>query len=89
MKKVDMIVKAPFFYTMQGEGVGFQSGVAMVVDGSKIMDFVPLDRVDKEYEAEEVLDMSHHAIFPGFIDAHMHTPDNIFRGLAQLSLIHI
>ena len=47
------------------------------------MDFVPLDRVDKEYEAEEVLDMSHHAIFPGFIDAHMHTPDNIFRGLAQ------
>ena len=55
----------------------------MVVDGSKIMDFVPLDRVDKEYEAEEVLDMSHHAIFPGFIDAHMHTPDNIFRGLAQ------
>lgn len=83
MKKVDMIVKAPFFYTMQGEGVGFQSGVAMIVDGSKIMDFVPLDRVDKEYEAEEVLDMSHHAIFPGFIDAHMHTPDNIFRGLAQ------
>ena len=78
-----MIVKAPFFYTMQGEGVGFKSGVAMVVDGSKIMDFVPLDRVDKEYEAEEVLDMSHHAIFPGFIDAHMHTPDNIFRGLAQ------
>lgn len=78
-----MIVKAPFFYTMQGEGVGFQSGVAMVVDGSKIMDFVPLDKVDQEYEAEEVLDMSHHAIFPGFIDAHMHTPDNIFRGLAQ------
>ena len=65
MKKVDMIVKAPFFYTMQGEGVGFQSGVAMVVDGSKIMDFVPLDKVDQEYEAEEVLDMSHHAIFSG------------------------
>ena len=78
-----MIVKAPFFYTMQGEGVGFQSGVAMIVDGSKIMDFVPLDKVDQAYEAEEVLNMDHHAIFPGFIDAHMHTSDNIFRGLAQ------
>ena len=33
MKKVDMIVKAPFFYTMQGEGVGFQSGVAMEWQG--------------------------------------------------------
>ena len=83
MKKVDMIVKAPFFYTMQGEGVGFQSGVAMIVDGSKIMDFVPMDKVDQAYEAEEVLNMDHHAIFPGFIDAHMHTSDNIFRGLAQ------
>ena len=27
--------------------------------------------------------MDHHAVFPGFIDAHMHTQDNIFRGLAQ------
>ena len=68
MKKVDMIVKAPFFYTMEGEGVGFKSDVAMVVDGSKIIDFVPLKDVDEMYQAEEVLNMDHHAVFPGFID---------------------
>ena len=83
MKKVDMIVKAPFFYTMEGEGVGFKSDVAMVVDGSKIIDFVPLKDVDEMYQAEEVLNMDHHAVFPGFIDGHMHTSDNLFRGLAQ------
>ena len=65
MKKVDMIVKAPFFYTMEGEGVGFKSDVAMVVDGSKIIDFVPLKDVDEMYQAEEVLNMDHHAVFPG------------------------
>ena len=82
MKHVDMIVKAPHFYTMQGEGVGYKDGVAMIVNGGKIEEFVPLDQIG-DYTADEVLDMDHHAIFPGFIDAHMHTSDNIFRGLAQ------
>ncbi len=83
MKHVDMIVKAPHFYTMEGEGVGYRSGVAMLVDGGKILDFVAADKVDGEYTADEVLQLTHHAVFPGFIDAHMHTTDNIFRGLAQ------
>lgn len=78
-----MIVKAPFFYTMEGEGVGYKEKVAMVVDGGKIVDFVPADRVDEAYSAEEVLDMNHHAIFPGFVDGHMHSLCNILRGLAQ------
>ena len=82
MKHVDMIVKAPHFYTMQGDGVGYKDGVAMIVNGGKIEEFVPLDQIG-DYKADEVLDMDHHAIFPGFIDAHMHTSDNIFRGLAQ------
>ena len=71
MKHVDMIVKAPHFYTMQGEGVGYKDGVAMIVNGGKIEDFVPLDQIG-DYQADEVLDMDHHAIFPGFIDAHAH-----------------
>ena len=83
MKRVDMIVKAPFFYTMEGEGVGCKEGVAMLVDGGKILGFADADKVDAEYKADEVLEMDHHAIFPGFIDAHMHTKINIFRGLAQ------
>lgn len=83
MKKVDMIVKCPFFYTMEGDGVGFKADVAMIVDGGKIIEFVNSDVVDKIYKAEEVLNMDNHAIFPGFIDAHMHTFDDILRGLAQ------
>ena len=39
MKKVDMIVKAPHFYTMEGDGVGYRTGVVMLVNGSKIEGF--------------------------------------------------
>lgn len=83
MKRVDMIVKAPFFYTMEGDGLGFKDNVAMVVDGSKILEFVSLSEVDNIYKAEEVIELEHHAVMPGFIDGHMHTSDNLFRGLAQ------
>ena len=82
MKRVDMIVKAPHFYTMQGEGVGYKSGVAMIVNGGKIEEFVPLEQIG-DYKADEILDMDHHVILPGLIDGHMHSCYNIFRGLAQ------
>lgn len=83
MKKVDMIVKSPHFYTMEGGGVGYKTGIAMVVDAGKIIDMANAETVDKEYAAEQILDMNHHAILPGFIDAHMHTGCCIMRGLAQ------
>ena len=82
MKKVDMIVKAPHFFTMKGEGVGYMTGAAMVVNGGKILGFVGPEE-EREYEADQVIELSHHAILPGFIDGHMHTGDAILRGLAQ------
>lgn len=83
MKKTDMIVKAPHFYTMEGEGVGYRSGVVMLVDGGKIAGFADAKQYESEYLAEEVLDLSHHAVLPGLIDGHMHTACNVMRGLAQ------
>ncbi len=83
MRKVDMIVKAPHFYTMEGEGVGYKSNVSMVIDGGKIIDFIDSSAKEMEYFAEETLNMTDHVILPGFIDGHMHTACNVLRGLAQ------
>lgn len=83
MKKIDMIVKAPHFYTMEGEGVGYKTGVALAIDSGKIVAIEAQDIIMQEYNAEKILDLDHHAILPGFIDAHMHTSCAIMRGLAQ------
>lgn len=83
MKKVDMIVKAPHFYTMSGDGVGYAEGVAMAVDSGKIIAIEKEEEILAQFSAEETIVMDHHAIFPGFIDAHMHTGHAIMRGLAQ------
>ena len=83
MKKIDMIVRAPHFYTMEGDGTGYLSGKAMLVNEGKIIGFI--DEADSyhEYKADEELNLDHHVILPGFIDGHMHTPCNVMRGLAQ------
>ena len=71
MKKVDMLVRAPHFYTMQGAGVGYINDMVMLVDGGKITDFVPKSQAG-DYKAEEEIELPHHAVFPGFIDGHIH-----------------
>jgi len=83
MKRVDMIVNANHFFTMMGEGVGYRSGVAMVVDAGKIIAVQDSATVTREYSAEETLNLPQHAVFPGFVDGHMHTSLAILRGLAQ------
>ena len=83
MKKVDMLVKTNHLYTMAGEGVGYLSDTAMVVDRGRIVDFIELDLVDQAYKGEEVLELFDHALFPGFIDAHTHLDLCIVRGMAQ------
>lgn len=83
MKKVDMIVKASHFYTMEGDGVGYRQGGAMLVDGGRVAGFVNSSEADNNFLAEETLVLDDHALLPGFIDAHMHTALCIARGLAQ------
>ncbi len=81
--KIDCIVKAPHIYTMQGEGVGYVSERAIAIDRGKIIEIDEQEIIGKKYSAEQLIDLKHHAIFPGFIDGHMHTALAILRGLAQ------
>ena len=83
MKKIDKLVCAPHFYTMEGEGVGYRANAAMAVDCGKILEVGPRDDLFSRYLPEEVIELQSSAAFPGFIDGHMHTACNIMRGLAQ------
>jgi len=83
MTQVDLLVKGPHFYTMQGDGVGYQGDTAMAVDRGRIVAIAPQEQVMAEYSAPRTLDAAGHAVLPGFIDAHMHTGLCILRGLAQ------
>ena len=67
MKKVDFIVAAPHFLTMDGEGVGYRAQWAMAVDRGKIAGIGHRDDVFKEDQADRVMDVGNQVVLPGFI----------------------
>ena len=82
-KLVDKLVIHGHLFTMQGEGVGYINDGAVAIKGSTIIDVGTTAKMTAAYDAATILDASDKAVLPGFIDAHMHTPLAIVRGVAQ------
>ena len=80
---VDVLFEHAHLLTMQGGGVGYVPDGAVAVRGSKIVAVGRTADLAAWYEAAEVIDAAGHAMLPGLIDAHMHTPWAIARGVAQ------
>ncbi|MCB0124728.1 MAG: amidohydrolase family protein, partial [Caldilineaceae bacterium] len=70
-------------FTMQGEGVGYIADGAVAIDGKTIVAVGSTTELIAQFQANETIDASGHALLPGLIDAHMHTPLAIVRGVAQ------
>jgi len=79
----DTLVTRAYLFTMQGEGVGCIPDGAVAIQGSRIAAVGPTAELTARFQAAEVIDASNCAVLPGLIDAHMHTPWAIVRGVAQ------
>lgn len=77
-----LIIHAHLF-TMQGEGVGYIGDGALAIQGKRIAAVGTTAELTARFTADEVIDANGHALLPGLIDAHMHTPLAIVRGVAQ------
>lgn len=83
MQRVDTLFVHAHLLTMQGEGVGYIGDGALAVAGSRIVDVGSTLTLRGRYGADETIDTRGCAVLPGLIDAHMHTPLAILRGVAQ------
>jgi 5-methylthioadenosine/S-adenosylhomocysteine deaminase len=83
MKAVDILITRAHLFTMRGEGVGYVGDGAVAVQGSRIAAVGPTAELTARFNAQETIDAEGCAVLPGLIDAHMHTPLAIVRGVAQ------
>ncbi len=83
MKKIDLIISAPHFYTMTGDGLGYRKDSAMAVDRGRILAIAPAKDILNTYTPEQLINARDQVVLPGFIDGHMHMSDGLLRGLAQ------
>lgn len=79
----DWLVVHAHLFTMEGAGVGYAPDGAVAVQDGRIVGVGLTSELALAFEAEETLNASGCAVLPGLIDAHMHTPLAIVRGVAQ------
>ena len=80
--RVDTLIQNADTLTMTGAGVGYRDNCAIAIDRGRIQAVLPMADAGA-YTAEETIDAANKLVLPGFIDGHMHTSLNLFRGLAQ------
>lgn len=56
---------------------------ALAVRGGRIVGLGPVNEARVLWRAEEVLDLGNHALIPGLVNSHGHTPMSLLRGVAD------
>jgi len=82
-EQADTLVIRAHLFTLRGEGVGYIADGAVAVREGRIAAVGTTVELVTRFQAIETIDASDCAVLPGLIDAHMHTPLAIVRGVAQ------
>ncbi len=80
---VDTLITHAHLFTMTGSGVGYVADGAVAIAGSQIVATGSTTELTQRYQVAETTDATDCAVLPGLVDAHMHTPWAIARGVAQ------
>ncbi len=81
MKTVDQMLHADWVLTMDNDQALTKHTV--VIDQGKIVAVLPQDQAREQFSAKSEQTFKQHVLMPGLINAHTHTPMNLFRGLAE------
>jgi 5-methylthioadenosine/S-adenosylhomocysteine deaminase len=80
---IDTLITHAHLFTMQGGGVGYIPDGAVAVSDGVISAVGPTPDLVDRFQPVETIDGCGCALLPGLIDAHMHTPWAVVRGVAQ------
>ncbi len=79
---VDSLIHARWIIPVEPENQVMEHH-ALAVHQGKVSAIIPSEQAKLEITADEVINLPDHALIPGLINAHTHTPMSLFRGLAD------
>jgi 5-methylthioadenosine/S-adenosylhomocysteine deaminase len=80
--QVEKIFHCRWLIPIEPKGVIYEHH-SLIIDQGKIKDILPTSQAESLYKSKETIDFNHHAVLPGFVNAHTHSPMALFRGLAD------
>jgi 5-methylthioadenosine/S-adenosylhomocysteine deaminase len=85
-RTVDLRIDAQWIVPV--EPAGALSGHALMVDGGKIVALLPAAEATRSYAPRERVDLPHHVLLPGLVNAHTHSAMTLLRGIADDVPLH-
>jgi len=82
MQTIDTLINARWVIPVEPDGQTLDHH-SIAVHGGKIVEVLPTKDAAKKYRATETVDLKHHAVIPGLVNAHTHAAMSLFRGLAD------
>ena len=82
MQTIDTLIKARWLVPVVPENTVYDHH-AVAIQAGRIIDILPSHEATDRYQARELIELTKHAVIPGFINAHTHTPMTLFRGMAD------
>ncbi len=82
MLPADTVIAARWIVPIEPEGQVLERH-SLVLTGGRIVDLMPTDQVHQHYLPAETVNLEHHALLPGLVNAHTHAAMTLLRGLAD------
>ncbi len=82
LQQIDLLIEAAHVVPVAPKGVVLRDHAVAVHEG-KIVALLPTADAEARYVARETVRLPQHALLPGFVNAHVHNPMTLMRGLAD------
>ncbi|MGH8212065.1 MAG: amidohydrolase family protein, partial [Rhodanobacteraceae bacterium] len=81
-QSVDLLITARWIIPVEPHGAVLEDH-AVAVDAGAIVSVLPAADAAEKYVPAERIDLAQHALIPGLVNAHTHSPMTLMRGLAD------
>ncbi|HET7204259.1 MAG TPA: amidohydrolase family protein, partial [Steroidobacteraceae bacterium] len=82
MEPVDTLVCARWVLPVEPDGPALDDH-AVAIRAGRIVAVLPTEQAKLRYAADELIERPHHALLPGFVNAHTHAAMTLLRGRAE------
>ncbi|OGI42301.1 MAG: N-ethylammeline chlorohydrolase [Candidatus Muproteobacteria bacterium RBG_16_64_11] len=79
---VDSLIHARWVIPVEPAGACLERH-SVAVENGVIIDILPTADTAKKYQSRETVNLHHHALIPGLVNAHTHAAMTLFRGMAD------
>ena len=82
MQTIDALICPRWTLRIEPEVIA-EEGLALAIDGGRIVEVLPVGEADRRYRPRVRHERPKHALLPGLVNAHTHSPMALFRGFAD------